>query len=457
MNPFDESRYHLNLNDILQLTIYENSYILFKPYPRQLWPLFEINKPLVNYEPNKVLVGAGGFGGKTILGTQAAGQYLDFPDYSCLITRLNYAELTGEDSIWENSVNWFCDENRLGDKACKSNDSKLRIKAPSGAKIWFKAFDHVKKKQKVKSESYDRIINDEASELDPSILTFLYRSLRSEKDSVIPLAMVNLSNPGGPATDYLCDTFVDGPNPYYPLDWRHNPFINKKLYSKTLDNLDFIDQKYQKDGDWHYRPAKGELFTEEMLNDCIIDELPEVQYVRNLRGVDMAVSKKGDRTAFYKWLKDERGHKYLVDVVYKKSKYPEETLIDLIEEDNPKWEQGIFETEYYLEEGIADAGTHAKRFIRSILQRYINRGLFLRFIKPTTNKFTRARPMARGFKNDEVSILKADWNKEMIDEYKDFGPDDKEYDYDDGVDAGSIGYNRLDISNVLEPRRRNRR
>ena len=73
--------------------------------------------------------------------------------------------------------------------------------------------------------------------------------------------MINLSNPGGPATDYLVDEFVDGPYPYFPLDWRHNPFINKKVYSKTLDKLDFIDIQYQKEGNWHYRPAKGDLFS----------------------------------------------------------------------------------------------------------------------------------------------------------------------------------------------------
>ena len=215
----------------------------FKPYPRQLWPIFEANKPLVDNEPNTLLVGAGGYGGKTYLGSMLAGQYLHFEDYSCLVTRLNYAELTGEDSIWENCVNWFCDEDRLGSLACKSNESKLRIKSPFGARIWFKAFDREQKKQKVKSEGYYRIINDEASEMHPKVLTFLYRSLRSDINSYIPLSMVNLSNPGGPSTDYLCETFVDGESSYYPLDWRHNPYINSEVYSKTLDKLDIIDSK----------------------------------------------------------------------------------------------------------------------------------------------------------------------------------------------------------------------
>lgn len=262
VESFDRTKYHPNIAEIIKKTIYNNPYILFKPYPRQLWPIFEVNKPLQNNTPNTVLVGAGGYGGKTYLGSMLAAQYLPLPDYSCLVTRLNYAELTGEDSIWENLTEWCCDENRLGDMACTSNESKLVIRSPTGSKIWFKAFDHVKKKQKVKSESYDRIINDESSELNPEVLSFLYRSLRSSLTSIIPLAMINLSNPGGPATEYLCKEYVDGLKPYYPLDWRHNPYIDKKVYSNTLDNLNPIDRKYQKDGDWHYIPDSGVLKNE---------------------------------------------------------------------------------------------------------------------------------------------------------------------------------------------------
>ena len=424
----------------------------FKPYPRQLWPIFEANKPLVDNEPNTLLVGAGGYGGKTYLGSMLAGQYLHFEDYSCLVTRLNYAELTGEDSIWENCVNWFCDEDRLGSLACKSNESKLRIKSPFGARIWFKAFDREQKKQKVKSEGYYRIINDEASEMHPKVLTFLYRSLRSDINSYIPLSMVNLSNPGGPSTDYLCETFVDGESSYYPLDWRHNPYINSEVYSKTLDKLDFIDRKYQKEGDWHYKPAKGDLFKEKDLRKAIIPLLPpERQIVRNIRGIDMAITKKGDRSAFVKWYKDDLGHGYIVDVRAEKTKYPEHILLDLVEEDNPKWKEGIFDTEYMFEYEGGSSAIHQERFINSVLNEYIELGLSIKFTRHSTNKFTRARAMAHALKNENVSILQEDWNEMLINEYKDFGPDDREYDYDDIVDAGSIAFNELSVNEDKTP------
>lgn len=240
-------------------SICNNPYLIYKPYPRQAWPLYEANRPNQHNEPNQILVGAGGYGGKTFLGSMMALQYIDVPDYSCLVTRKNYAELTGQDSIWDNIKHWACDSDRLGDMACTSNESRLTIEHPNGGRIWFKAIDHESKKGKVKSESYNRIINDEASELHPDVLSFLFRSLRAPADHPIQLAMINLSNPGGPSTALLCEKYVDGQYPYFPLDWRHNPYIDKDKYSHTLDNLSIIDRQYQKEGDWHYIPSSGVL------------------------------------------------------------------------------------------------------------------------------------------------------------------------------------------------------
>ena len=62
-------------------TILKNPYIPVKPYPKQAIPIFEVikNETLNEKgqpEVNTVLVGAGGFGGKTYLGSMLAAQYL---------------------------------------------------------------------------------------------------------------------------------------------------------------------------------------------------------------------------------------------------------------------------------------------------------------------------------------------------------------------------------------------
>jgi len=144
--------------------------------------------------------------------------------------------------------------------------------APSGGTIWFRHFDEEDSVEKIQSESYDRQIHDEAAQLKKRILEFSYRSLRHGKpETRIPLSMVLLGNPGGPSTDYITKRYVDGPYKYYWMDWRHNPFIDQVVYNKTLDNLSYADQQYQKHGNWHYRLKAGDIFDAEMIDKATIN------------------------------------------------------------------------------------------------------------------------------------------------------------------------------------------
>jgi len=442
INTFEEIKADPKQIVLYDETITNNPYIKLKPYPRQAWAIIQANKPLVNNEPNRILVGAGGYGGKSVLGAMLAAQFLDVKGYTVLVTRKNRKELKGSDSIWKILKEWTCDPH-LEYLSCTKNENDLVIKSPYGAEIYFKPFDDESSKQKVKGESYDRIINDEASEIRPRILKFLYRSLRSPQDAKINIAMINLSNPGGPSTNYLTKEFVDGTNPFFSLSWQDNPFINKEIYSKTLNNLDFIDQKYQKEGDWHYKPAKGDMFNEKILQRQIIPYLPDVQFIRNVRGLDLAITKKGDRTIFVKILMDEHMNKYIVDVKKYQTIFPEEKLFLTIDEDNPFWQKGEFESEYYCELEGGSSGPHQKRYIKNFLQTYVTKGLHIKWLRSLTNKFTRARPLAREFNEGKVFILKAKWNESFIKEFKDFGPNPREYDNDDQVDATSIAFTAL--------------
>lgn len=442
--------------EIIRETIYNNDYVYVKPYPRQLWPIFEITEPIKNDEPHSILAGGGAYGGKTYLGSMLAAQYLEFPEYQCLVTRKNRKELIGPNSIWRNLKEWLTREElgplRLNPRK-DINKSDLVMTAPSGATIWFRYYEDEEAMGKLQSESYDRIIHDEAPQLRPRVLKFSYRSLRHGNYLCkIPLAMILLGNPSVDkhnSTEYVAETFVDGDYSYYWIDWRHNPFA-PTTYRNTLTKLDYIDQKLQLDGDWKYRPAKGDLFPESLLVDSKIDRLPSMQIVRNLRGIDAAISEgSNDYTALVKWLQDQRGHAYVTDVVKQQTAYPEDLIATVVELDNPGWQNGTFQTDYYMELGDNEAGILARRLIKSALEEYIEKGLSIRFLKPIPNKFTRARPMGRGFLLGRISILNQtnvlgdEWVEDFITEYKDFGPDPREYDHDDQVDGGSVGYNQL--------------
>ena len=254
-----------NLEHLIQESIYENEYIKnakVTPYDKQYLGLLYANSVNIDKKINQILIGAGGYGGKTYIGSMLACQFLmSKENYTCLVTRRNYAELLDTNSIWDNLVEWCCNEDVPSDWRCTAKRSPSPIiESPVGNKIYFKAFDHESKKQKFKSASYDRIINDEASELPVEVLKFQYRSLRNT--SKIPISLIHLSNPSSTnkeANQYLIDKFVDGELPYLPMDWRDNPYIDKVAYENTLNELDYIDQQYQKYGNWHYKATVGDL------------------------------------------------------------------------------------------------------------------------------------------------------------------------------------------------------
>ena len=62
-----------------------------------------------------------------------AVQYLMEPDYTCLVTRRNYAELLDTNSIWENLIEWCCSEDLPENIRCKAYKTPApKIVAPNG-------------------------------------------------------------------------------------------------------------------------------------------------------------------------------------------------------------------------------------------------------------------------------------------------------------------------------------
>ena len=131
-------------------TIMKNPYLInenIQPYAKQSIALFLINSPEKTdndglKKPNTILCGAGGFGGKTYLGSMMALQHIlnDEEGYTCLVTRKNYAELLDTNSIWDNLIDWCCNDDLHDDYKCDYKKSPTpQITAPNGNTIYFKA------------------------------------------------------------------------------------------------------------------------------------------------------------------------------------------------------------------------------------------------------------------------------------------------------------------------------
>ena len=415
-------------------TIKDNPYVKYKPYPKQSIPVFEASKPEQNKSVNSILVGAGGYGGKSILGGILAVQYLNEPDYTCLVTRRNYAELLDTNSIWENLVDWCCDAERLkpyeiklGRKlVCEAIKTPTpKIIAPNGNTIYFKAFDRTDKKQKFKSASYDRIINDEASELPPGILQFQYRSMRNT--SAIPRSIINLSNPGGESTDYLVDKFVDGDNPYIALDWRDNPFIDREAYKQSLLQLDYIDQQYQMLGNWYYKATAGDLINLDELKkgyniNYLQDTKADLPYI-SVIAIDMA-GKGRDRFVATHLVLMNSGLMVREDSISIEDSYPEDRIYNFIKEkaqSKYKCYRVLFEQE------PGSDSLYSLRYWRNVLLKLTHKyGVMVSDVRPFTSKYNRARPVAKAIKDGRLifnSELETDtMNNGLFDQFITISP-----------------------------------
>jgi len=410
VETFPRTEYTHDLRDVFLESVIDNEYIPFAPYSKQKLAILYASRQN-DFKLNQLLVGAGGFGGKTFLGSMLSVQYLPFDeDYTCLVTRRNYAELLDTNSVWDNLIDWCCDEDRLTkDELC---DYKLspspKIIHPNGNTIYFKAFDQEKKKQKFKSASYDRIINDEASELPPAVLKFQYRSSRNTTD--IPLSIINLSNPSGDSTDYLVEKFVDGEEPYIAMDWRDNPFIDKKAYENSLNELDYVDQQYQKYGNWHYKAQQGDLINREDMLSQLVEPTDTIQF--SLVGVDLA-GKGKDKFAVCRYDLLPNGLEVINDFAQTESSMPEDMLLNFIAKHNPNPHTPLTSLVVIEQEG-GGSPLYAQRYFQELISDF-NIPVVLK--TPKGSKYQRARPLMRKIRNGQVKINK-DCNclDEFIDE-----------------------------------------
>lgn len=449
-------------------TILKNPYIPVKPYPKQAIPIFEVikNEPLNEKgqpEVNTVLVGAGGFGGKTYLGSMLAAQYLPEKvseredNYTCLVTRKNYAELVDTNSIWDNLLDWCCGEHLHEDVRCDFKQSPIpQISSPQGNVIYFKAFDRGEKKQKFKSASYDRIVNDEASELPEEVIKFQYRSMRNT--SWLPRSIINLSNPGGESTEYLVNKYVDGPKPYVALDWRDNPHIDKDAYEASLDELDYIDQQYQKYGNWHYRPSAGDLINLDQLRNGYIDvpDYIEREVYFCTMGVDTA-GRGRDNTVAMNLIRLDNGLTVLNDLCIDGSTYPEDNIYEIAEKQ-------IIENNLYnmdIEEEPGGDSMYAIRYWEGILEPLISKyGIDVNGVAAIKSKYTRARPIAKAIIKGELkfsSHLKTILEKKdgLFDQFMYVSPNPEEMKKQkspDELDALGYAWNSLqeNFSNTID-------
>lgn len=394
--------------DMLDLTLVKNPYIPDKikkgvlGYPQQLKTFIHLNRPIPN-DYWRLLIGGESYGGKTLEIAALALRFMPIKGFKGLVTRKNYDDLTAEnvDSVYGYIGLW--NEELPPENQLKIKQHPPSIKSREGCLLDFRAFDHISKKEKTRSKSYQGIYNDEATEIDKQILTFQGRSLRQDVESRFPKCIVNSGNPQfDPKTFTLNDSsrrflneYVKGPYVYVPMGWRTNPYINKVEFEASLEDLDEIDKQSQKEGNWHYTYTQGSLIDINKLKDYLSP--PIMNRSASILSIDLA-GRGRDKFVIGTHTLDLKTNQVMIDNLSQTVGTSTESLVEAhVIEDHKR---GVFPSAVILEiepGSWVDTEKYWKNFFNPM-------GIAVYPKRPVGSKFNRARPFVRALSQGHVLI-----------------------------------------------------
>ncbi len=413
---------------IINDSIAKNPFIPIKPYAKQLYAICDKHK--------RKLIGGSAYSGKSILGAVLALQHFKAKNYRCLILRSTYDNVIATGGIVDYIDEWTKEFPNV-----EHNQSKrCFINHDTNAKIYYSYMLLEKDKEKFKSRAYHRIIVDEASEFFKVNLQFLNRSLRGTKGLMkFPLALYYISNPAdADGSTYLKERFVEGPYPFFEMNFWDNPYIDKEDYLDSLQELSKADYQYQI-GNWDYELKSGDVFDYDMIEDATISKqeydeyLTEWDVLQQVLTWDIAAteSKTADYTAgsFSTVFKGKIAAVH-DQLSFKKRPGKLEQHMRMIMESHNEYDN-------WIEKQPAAAGKIVKNYWASEFEDF-----HPTFIPVPKSKMMRASRCVRGIKTGKILFVKGKWLKKFKKQAVKFPSDniiaDDEATHDDRVDSVTL-------------------
>lgn len=426
----DYTKLNINESDwrILQDTIGNNPFIPIKPYPKQLYAICDKHK--------RKLIGGSAYSGKSILGAVLALQFFKAPNYRCLILRSTYDNVIATGGI----VDYIDEWTREFPQVEHNQSKRVFINHENNAKIYYSYMLLEKDKEKFKSRAYHRIIVDEASEFFRVNLQFLNRSLRGTKGLMnFPLSLFYISNPAdADGSTYLRERFVNGPYPYFEMNFWDNPYIDKEDYLENLQELSKADYQFQM-GNWDYEIKSGDVFDYDLIEAHTINKqeydemLTEKDILQQVITWDVAATEKAtsDYTA---WslatvFEGKIGVVHDQDTTKKKPGRLENKMMSIMDK--------YYEYNNWIELQPGAAGKIVKNYWKKEFQEYTPD-----FIPVPKSKLIRASRMVRGMNKGKILFVKGKWMKMFKKQAVKFPVEnvvaDDETTHDDRVDSVTL-------------------
>ncbi len=396
--------------ELFQLTILENEYIPQEPTEKQAQFLLELSE--------EALYGGAAGGGKSSSLLMTALQYVNIPNYSALVLRRTYPDLSLPDAIMDRAHKWLVGTNAVWIASEKT------WKFPSGATLTFGYLDTANDKYRYQGAAFQCICFDEVTQFLENDYLYLYSRLRRLAGSIIPIRMRCAGNPGGRGHQWVKDRFIDGDRVFYPASLKDNPHLDRDEYVRALSKLDPVTREQLLNGNWNVAES-GNKFKREWFE--IVDATPAES--EKVRFWDMAATSNAGDWTVGALLGVYRDVVYVIDVQrFQGTPGTVETIMfQTAELDGPdvkiRWEEeggasGKFVTSYFVSELI---GYDAKG------------------IRATGSKIVRANPFSSFAEAGNVKLQRAHWNKTFLEELGLFPAGS----HDDIVDACSGAFSEI--------------
>lgn len=395
-------------------------------------------------DAKEALYGGAAGGGKSDALLMAALQYVHVPDYSALLLRKTYADLSLPDAIMDRAKRWL-----MGVEGVKWNQERREFRFPSGASLVFGYLETDIDKYRYQGAAFQFIGIDEVTQFPEASYTYLLSRLRRASTSEVPLRMRAASNPGGIGHEWVYQRFIPRFDPrvgkivtptdtngtpriFVPARLDDNPHLDQDAYRGMLAELDDVTKAHLLDGAWDVTGI-GDLFQPQSLHN-VVDEVPwaECRWVRywDLAATQAKPGRDPDYTVGALMGKAKNGMTYVADIQRVRMR-PDgvEALVRQCAETDPP------HTSIRMEQEPGASGVMAiDHYQRRILYGYDFVG-----VRSTGPKDVRARAIAAAANRGTILLLRAPWNAALQQEAYAFPKSA----HDDQVDALSGGFSEL--------------
>lgn len=381
----------------------------------------------ISLNTEEAFYGGAAGGGKSDALLMAALQYVDNPQYAALLLRRTFKALALPEALLDRSKIWFTG------KAKWDKDSNSWI-FPSGAKIVFGYLESDRDVEQYQSAAFQYIGFDELTQFTEYQYRYMHSRTRRLEGSDIPIRVRGASNPGSIGHEWVKQRFItegkEQGRPFIPAKLDDNPYLDREVYVKSLNNLDPVTRARLLNGDWSAR-SEGNKFRREWFE--IVDTLPAK--LKKVRFWDMAATeakqgKNPDWTAGCLMGVSQEKIIYVIDMKrLRGTPQANEQLIRQTAELDGK------DVPIRMEQEPGSSGI-------KVIDDYRRRVLFgwdFKGIPSTGSKEVRANPFSSQSEASNVKLLRGTWITNFLDELEAFPTGG----HDDQVDSSSGAFNQL--------------